>query len=270
VPPAVATASAPGAAPPPAGEILATPSAKRLAREHGIDLREVKGSGPGGRIHEQDVLAYLEQKRLAAAAPAAPSAAGTIPFIGMRRAIAERMTESLQTMAQVTITTEADVSGLVELQERLKGRADVTYSSIIVKAVAAAVKQHPILNSTLIGDEVRILEEINIGVGVALEDGLIVPVIRNAERLTIQQIDKELKRLADAARSGTLTVDEVTGSTFTISNLGMYGVDAFTPIINPPEAAILGIGRILTTGLWTVRRPLPSYRPWRRCWSNRP
>ncbi len=238
---------APAAAPGPAAqaEVLATPMAKRLAREHGIDLREVRGTGPGGRIQESDVLAYLEQRRQAPAAPEAPPAARVIPFAGMRRAIAERMTESLQTMAQVTVTTEADVTGLVEFVDRLKARADISYTAVLVKAVAAALKQHPILNSTLVGDEIRLLDEINIGVGVALDEGLIVPVIRNADRLSLAEIDRELKRLAAAARAGTLTVDEVTGSTFTISNLGMYGVDAFTPIINPPEVAILGVGRII-------------------------
>lgn len=243
----LAPAAAPAAAPGPAAqaEVLATPMAKRLAREHGIDLREVRGTGPGGRIQESDVLAYLEQRRQAPAAPEAPPVARVIPFAGMRRAIAERMTESLQTMAQVTITTEADVTGLVEFVDRLKTRADISYTAVLVKAVAATLKQHPILNSTLVGDEIRLLDEINIGVGVALDDGLIVPVIRNADRLSLAEIDRELKRLSAAARAGTLTVDEVTGSTFTISNLGMYGVDAFTPIINPPEVAILGVGRII-------------------------
>ncbi|MER3398510.1 MAG: 2-oxo acid dehydrogenase subunit E2 [Chloroflexota bacterium] len=242
--PVTPAAPAAAAGPTAQAEALATPMAKRLAREHGIDLREVRGTGPGGRIQESDVLAYLEQRRQAPAAPEAPPAARVIPFTGMRRAIAERMTESLQTMAQVTITTEADVTGLVEFVDRLKTRADISYTAVLVKAVAAALKQHPILNSTLVGDEIRLLDEINIGVGVALDEGLIVPVIRNADRLSLAEIDRELKRLAAAARAGTLTVDEVTGSTFTISNLGMYGVDAFTPIINPPEVAILGVGRI--------------------------
>ncbi len=245
VTPAAPAAAAAAAAQPPAAEVLATPMAKRLAREHGIDLREVRGTGPGGRIQEADVLAYLEQRQKAPAAPEALPAARVVPFTGMRRAIAERMTESLQTMAQVTLTTEADVTGLVEFVDRLKPKVDISYTAVLVKAVAAALRQHPILNSTLVGDEIRLLNEINIGVGVALEDGLIVPVIRNADRLKLAEIDRELKRLAAAARAGTLTVDEVTGGTFTISNLGMYGIDAFTPIINPPEAAILGVGRII-------------------------
>ncbi len=245
VTPAAPAAAAAAAAQPPAAEVLATPMAKRLAREHGIDLREVRGTGPGGRIQEADVLAYLEQRQKAPAAPEALPAARVVPFTGMRRAIAERMTESLQTMAQVTLTTEADVTGLVEFVDRLKPKVDISYTAVLVKAVAAALRQHPILNSTLVGDEIRLLDEINIGVGVALEDGLIVPVIRNADRLKLAEIDRELKRLAAAARAGTLTVDEVTGGTFTISNLGMYGIDAFTPIINPPEAAILGVGRII-------------------------
>ncbi len=242
---APAVAAEVGAGPAAQTEVLATPMAKRLAREHGIDLREIRGTGPGGRIQEADVLAYLEQRRQAPAAPEASPAARVIPFAGMRRAIAERMTESLRTMAQVTITTEADVTGLVEFVDRLKSRVDISYTAVLVKAVARALKQHPLLNSTLVGDEIRLLDEVNIGVGVALDEGLIVPVIRNADRLSLGEIDRELKRLAAAARAGSLTVDEVTGSTFTISNLGMFGVDAFTPIINPPEVAILGVGRIV-------------------------
>lgn len=244
--PAAASPPAAPAAEAPAGEVLATPAARRLAREQGVDLAQVRGTGPGGRIQEQDVLAYVEQRRQQAAAPApvAPPVR-TIPFAGMRRAIAEGMTESLRTMAQVTLTTEGDVTALVEFHERLKRTADVTLTAVLVKAVAVALRRHPILNATLVGDEIRLLPEINVGVGVALEDGLIVPVIRNADRRTLVEIDGELKRLAEGARAGTLGVDEVTGGTFTITNLGMYGVDAFTPIINPPEAAILGVGRVV-------------------------
>jgi len=228
---------------PPAKEILATPAAKRLAKEHGIDLSQITGTGPGGRITEKDVMAFIEARKAPPPPPRPP--AKVIPFIGMRQAIAERMTQSLQTMAQVTITTEIDATELVRMREQLKGEFELTYTDMVVKAAAMALKKHPLLNSTLIGEEIHLLDEIHIGVAVALEGGLIVPVVRNADKKSLKEIAAETRRLAEGARAGTLTVDEVTGSTFTVTNLGMYGVDTFTPIINPPEVAILGVGRIV-------------------------
>jgi len=235
-----------GAMPPtPApAEVLASPMARTLAREHGIDLAQVKGTGAGGRITEKDVLAFIEARK-AAAPPVAAPPTRAIPFVGMRQMIAQRMSESLQSMAQVTLLTEADVTEMVRLREQLKQRYDLSYTDIIVKAVAVALKEHPLLNATLVGEEIQLLSEVHIGVAVALEDGLIVPVVRDADKKTLQEIAQETRRLAEGARAGTLTVDEVTGSTFTITNLGMYHVDGFTPIINPPEAAILGVGRIV-------------------------
>jgi pyruvate dehydrogenase E2 component (dihydrolipoamide acetyltransferase) len=229
-------------APAPA-EVLASPMARTLAREHGIDLAQVKGTGAGGRITEKDVLAFIEARKAAPPVAAPPTRA--IPFVGMRQMIAQRMSESLQSMAQVTLLTEADVTEMVRLREQLKQRYDLSYTDIIVKAVAVALKEHPLLNATLVGEEIQLLSEVHIGVAVALEDGLIVPVVRDADKKTLQEIAQETRRLAEGARAGTLTVDEVTGSTFTITNLGMYHVDGFTPIINPPEAAILGVGRIV-------------------------
>ncbi len=225
--------------------VLASPAARRLALEKGIELMEVKGTGVGGRITEKDVLAFVETRQalLPTRPPGAPPQA--IPFIGMRQAVAQRMTESLQSMAQVTLLTEADVTEMVRMRERLKQRFDLTYTDIIVKAVATALKEHPLLNAALVGEEIQLLPEIHIGVAVALEDGLIVPVVRDADKKSLQDIAQETKRLAEGARDGSLTVDEVTGSTFTITNLGTYDVDGFTPIINPPEAAILGVGRIV-------------------------
>jgi pyruvate dehydrogenase E2 component (dihydrolipoamide acetyltransferase) len=224
-------------------EILATPAAKRLAKEHGVDLSQIKGTGPGGRITEKDVMAFVEARKAPPPPPRPP--AKVIPFIGMRQAIAERMTQSLQTMAQVTITTEIDATELVRMREQLKGEFELTYTDMVVKAAAIALKKHPLLNSTLIGDEIHLLDEVHIGVAVALEGGLIVPVVRDADKKSLREIAAETRRLAEGARAGTLTVDEVTGSTFTVTNLGMYGVDIFTPIINPPEVAILGVGRIV-------------------------
>ncbi len=227
------------------GEILATSAAKRLAAEHRVNLAEVRGSGISGRITEDDVRAFLERAvKAPPAATATAPAAGVIPFTGMRQAIAEQMVESLRTMAQVTLTMEVDATELVRLREQLKAEFDLTYTDLLVKAVAKTLKRHPLLNATLVGEEIHLLEAIHIGVAVALPDGLIVPVIRDADKRTVQEIAQEARRLVQGAREGRLSVDEVTGGTFTITNLGGYGVDGFTPIINPPEVAILGVGRI--------------------------
>lgn len=226
-------------------EILASPAAKKLGREHGLDLAEIPGTGPGGRVTEKDVLAFVQARHKPPATALAPSAAQIIPFAGVRQMIAQRMTESLQTMAQVTASTEVDVTEMVKMREQIKTKFDLTYTDIIIKAVTVALKEHPLLNSTLLGDEIQLLPEIHMGVAVALEDGLIVPVVRNADKLSLAEVARETRRLAESARAGTLNVDEATGSTFTITNLGMFGVDTSTPIINPPEVAILGVGRII-------------------------
>ncbi len=243
---AVATATAESVASAPVARqdrhVLATPVARRLAQEYEVDLESIQGTGPGGRIQESDVQDYVARHpREAIPLPSA----NCIPFRGMRRAIAEGVVESLRTMAQVTITTEADVTPLVELRERLKKTSEVTLTTLIVKATATALRQHPLLNATLAGDEIRLLPDVNLGVGVALEAGLIVPVIRAADRLAVDEVDRELKRLAGAARSGSLRPEDVLGGTFSITNLGMYGVDAFTPVINPGQVGILGVGRVV-------------------------
>jgi pyruvate dehydrogenase E2 component (dihydrolipoamide acetyltransferase) len=154
--------------------------------------------------------------------------------------------ESLHSMAQLTLTAKANVGGLVDLRDALRQRWDarITYTDLIVKAVGVALREHPLLNSTLVGDEILLHDEVNIGVAVALEGGLIVPVVREADRRSVLEIHRAVQDLAERARGGALTVDEVSGSTFTVTNLGMYGVGAFTPIINPPEVAILGVGCI--------------------------
>ncbi|HEX2923777.1 MAG TPA: 2-oxo acid dehydrogenase subunit E2 [Chloroflexota bacterium] len=226
-------------------EILATSAARRLAGERGVKLSALSGSGVGGRITEQDVLDYAEDREKTAVRPHGLPASRTIPFAGMRRAIAEHMVESLHTMAQLTMQMEVDVTELVKLRGQLKAEFDLTYTDLLVKSVATALKRHPLLNATLIGDEIQLLEQIHVGVAVALEDGLIVPVVRHADSLAVQEIALEMRRLAQGAREGGLSVDEVTGSTFTITNLGSYGIDGFTPIINSPEVAILGVGRIV-------------------------
>lgn len=221
-----------------AAEPPATSSAKWLARERGVDLAQVRGSGPGGRITEADVEAFLAPQ------PAAAAPAGAVPFSGMRQTIAEHMLESLRQAAQVTVTTEVDVTELVKLRTQLKTEFALTYTDLIIKAVAKALKQHPRLNATLSGDEIQLLSEIHIGMAVALDEGLLVAVVRNADKKSVAEIALETQRLAAGARDGSLGMDEITGSTFTVTNLGAYGTDFFTPIINLPEVAILGVGRI--------------------------
>jgi pyruvate dehydrogenase E2 component (dihydrolipoamide acetyltransferase) len=162
----------------------------------------------------------------------------------MRKRIAARMFKSLQTTAQLTITTEADVTDMVHRRVRMREGRSITYNDLIVHAVARALREHPRLNATVEGQAVRVHSEVNVGVAVALDEGLIVPVIRNADRKSPVEIAEESRNLADKARVGTLSVDEVSGGTFTISNLGMCGVDAFTPIIDLPQVAILGVGRV--------------------------
>ncbi|MFQ6073866.1 MAG: dihydrolipoamide acetyltransferase family protein [Candidatus Bathyarchaeia archaeon] len=215
--------------------VLASPAAKRLAREHGIDLTKVKGSGPEGRIVEADVRAYLEEE-----AALAPRVREVIPLTGIRKTTAKRVSLSARTAPHSTITMEVDMSNTVKLREERQ----VSYTDILVKAVAQALEEHSILNSTLVGEQIKIYEDINIGVAVATEKGLVVPVIRNANRKSLTEIASTLRGLVEKAREGKLSIEDVTGGTFTITNLGMYEVEVFIPIINPPEAAILGVGKI--------------------------
>lgn len=229
--------------------LKASPLARRLAKEHGIDLSLIAGSGPDGRIVRDDVLQHrAEPQRVPA--PTAPETAQVIPMSGIRGTIAERMTMSVQTNANVTLHTEVDATELVQLRsllnEKLAARdVTLTYTDMLVKVVANALRVHPRLNATLTDDGIHLLEEINIGVAVALEDGLIVPVIQNAAREGLSAISAQVKTFAEKARNNQLTPGELQGGTFTLTNLGNFGVDAFTPIINPPECAILGVGRIL-------------------------
>ena len=169
----------------------------------------------------------------------------------LRRIIAERMVGSLRDMAQVTLMAESVVDGMVEFR-RVEGPGieeehgvKVTYTDILVKIVASLLRKHPLLNASLKGDFIEIYEDINVGVAVAINHGLVVPVVKAADRKSLVEVSREIKDLAGRARAGTLTLDDVSGGTFTVTNLGMYGVDGFTPIINSPQTAILGVGRIV-------------------------
>jgi pyruvate dehydrogenase E2 component (dihydrolipoyllysine-residue acetyltransferase) len=240
-------AGAPSGAEPQAGaRRAASPVARKLAAELGIELKRVEGSGPGGRITREDV-----ERAAAAAAAGRPSVEMRAPvrrataYRGMRRTIGERMAASLRESAQITITTEADVTPARESHDRLSGEFEFTYTDMMVQAAGRALLKHPRMNAHLEGDEIVAAGEVNVGIAVALEDGLIVPVVPAAASRSLKEIAALTRTLGEKARAGKLTLDEVSGGTFTITNLGSYGVDAFTPILNPGETGVLGVGRII-------------------------
>ncbi|MGD0495871.1 MAG: dihydrolipoamide acetyltransferase family protein [Candidatus Bathyarchaeia archaeon] len=216
-------------------QVVASPAAKRLAREHQIELSKVHGSGPEGRIVEDDVIGLIEPK-----GGAQPKVKEVVPLSGFRKTTAERLSISFRTAPHSAVAMEVDVSKATELHERLQ----VSYTALIVKAAATALTEMPIVNSTLEGDRIKIFADVNVGVAVATANGLVVPVIRNADQKTLKDIDAAVLELTEKAQLAKLSREEVTGGTFTVTNLGMYGVDFFIPIINPPEAAILAVGRI--------------------------
>ncbi|MBI3799237.1 MAG: 2-oxo acid dehydrogenase subunit E2 [Deltaproteobacteria bacterium] len=232
-----------------------TPAARKLAEEHKIDVSRVVGTGPGGRVTREDVQKVIDAGGQAPAPVAAPTpaaaspvlapAAQSIPLRGMRKVIAERMHKSLQGSAQLTITTEVDVTPLIDRRQEVQREFNATYTDFIIQACAHALKQHARMNAALDGDAIHLQEQISVGVAVALDEGLIVPVIHNTDKKSLKDISQEARSLAEKARAGKLTLEEVSGGTFTVSNLGMYGVDGFTPIINTPQTGILGVGRIV-------------------------
>ena len=235
-----------------AARLKASPLARRLAKEHGVNLSSIAGSGPDGRVVRDDVLqaASAAPEISAVETPALQQATEVIAMEGIRGIIAERMTLSVQTNASVTLHTEVDATAFVELRgmlnDKLQAReVSITYTDLLVKVVANALREHPRLNATLTDEGIHLLSEINIGVAVALEDGLVVPVVRDADKERLSEISTQVKSFAERARGNQLTPGELQGGTFTITNLGNFGIDAFTPIINPPESAILGVGRIL-------------------------
>ncbi len=216
--------------------ILASPAAKRLAREYGTDLSLVTGSGPKGRIVEEDVRRFVEETR-----GILPKVKEIIPFSGFRKTSAERVAMSFRTAPHSTVIMEADASKAMALHDKLQ----VSYTAVLVKVVAKTLAEHSLINSTFEGNQIKIFEDVNVGVAVATENGLVVPVIHNADKKTLEEIATGVKQLTEEAQQGKLTKENLTGGTFTITNLGMYGVEFFIPIINPPEAAILAVGRII-------------------------
>lgn len=274
--------------------ILSTPSARRLAKELGVDLASVTGTGPDGKIKEADVFKFHEEGppapkitplaaeiakqhsldistitgtgesgkitrhdvELALTATNAvpletPSQVKVIPFEGMRKSIADNMHASLQNTAQLTTFTEVDVTEMVRFRDLVREeykREDsvkISYNDIIAMAAAKALMRHPIMNSTLVGEEILVHDTVHLGIAVALSEGLIVPKLRHAEKKNLLQIAEETRVLAQKARESALVIEEVTDGTFTISNVSMLGMDGFTPVLNPPETGILGVGRVI-------------------------
>jgi len=263
---------------------IITPVARRMAEEAGLDWRVLTGSGPRGQITREDVARAGRQrmetdKRMGAgepgsrgageqrgaeapSIPAAPSSfqlpassfqlpASILPLSGVRAVIAERMAASHSQTAPVTLTAEADATALVELRRQLAADGvNVSYNALFLQVLARALRKHPQLNATLEGETIKLWRRIDIGVAVDAEHGLLAPVVRDVDRKGLAQLTEEMADLAERARSGQCSPDELRGSTFTLTNLGMFGIDAFTPLINLPECAILGVGRIKTQPVW--------------------
>ncbi|QYK53807.1 MAG: 2-oxo acid dehydrogenase subunit E2 [Fimbriimonadaceae bacterium] len=228
------------------GRIKASPLAKRIAAEAGVDLSTVEGTGPNGRIVEKDVRAAIDQQGTKVSAPSisAPTAADTkIPLNKLREIIADRTQHSKQTVPHFYVTVEVDLEKIMALRDLFKEEegGKISVNDFVVRASVLALQQMPIVNSTFNGKELLQHGSINIGVAAAVDDGLLVPVIHGAHGMTLRQLSEESKRLVSKAREGKLTPNEMGGSTFSISNMGMLNVDNFVAIINEPNAAILAI-----------------------------
>ena len=244
----------PPAPAPPAAQINASPQAVALAAKAGIDLSQIPGSGEGGRITKADVLRAmnpLAQKKTEPARAALFTAPGTYPMEGIRQVIADNMMASLHHSAQLTVFVECDATAMTALRDRVRkkygdaGDIQVSYNDIIALAVCRTLKDFPIVNSWLTDEGIVIHGHVHLGVAVALENGLVVPNVKHADEKGLLQLAREIRSLAQKAKSGGLTFEEIQGGTFTITNVSMLGVDGFTPILNPPETAILGVGRVV-------------------------
>ena len=233
------------------GRIKASPVARRLAKEQGVELAAIEGSGPGGRIVKRDVEKAAKEgvKRPAAAAPDTEEDYTDVPLSQMRKTIAKRLVESIGPVPHFFLTVDVDMSRVVEARARVNAMLEeegvkVSFNDIVLKATAMALKKHPECNAHWGGDHVRRFNRVHVGVAVAVDDGLITPVIRDADRKGMAAIAQEVRELAGRAREKKLKPEEYTGATFSVSNLGMFGIEEFTAVINPPEAGILAVGAL--------------------------
>jgi pyruvate dehydrogenase E2 component (dihydrolipoamide acetyltransferase) len=237
------------------GRTRSSPLARRMASENGLDLQAVQGSGPGGRIIKRDVEAAVSSgignRESAIARQPASAAPGEdfrdVALTQIRKTIARRLSESIGPIPTFYLTAEFDMERVAEMRTAMTAMGDefkVSFNDIVLKAVATALAQHPEVNAHWLGDKIRYFNRVHIGMAVAIEDGLITPVIFDADRKRMSEISRESRELAKRARERKLKPDEYTGSTFSVSNLGMFGIDEFTAIINPPEVGILAVGAL--------------------------
>lgn len=255
--------------------LKASPLARSMAKEAGVNITQIDGSGDGGRIVKRDVEAFIEQQQSAPQpatvpatqpapqAPPAPAkeAPAVTPFVfsageanyeeksisQMRKTIARRLAESKFSAPHFYLTLEINMGRAIQIRQRLNevSPVKISFNDLVVKASAAALRQHPAVNSSWLGDKIRYNKDVNIGVAVAVEDGLLVPVIRYTDMKSLSQINTEVKALAEMAKQRKLQPEQMQGNTFTISNLGMFGIEEFTAIINPPDSCILAVGGII-------------------------
>ncbi len=242
------TMTGPSAAP--ATNLDISPIALKIATERGVDVARIKGTGPGGRITKEDVLLAAEWGPAGEEVQSKLEPLEVIPLRGIRKTISERMHMSRQTAAHFTLSMEVDMTEAVKLREELLKAGEPaitrpTLNDMIVMATARALAEHRGLNCSVVGNEIRHWKQVNVGVAVATERGLIVPVIRDADKKSLDEISQVARDLVERAREGALDFDDVSEGTFTVTNMGALGVEIFTPIINPPESAILGVGRVI-------------------------
>jgi len=225
-----------------AGEgVRATPLAKKIAKEKGIDLSRVTGTGPGGRIVEKDVLGFSGPGGAAKTA-AVPGEDEVIPLKGIRETIARRLAQSMHDAPHYYLQTEIDVTDAIRFRE--SRRKEFSFNDLLIRACAVALREYRLVNSTLENNNIIKHGRINIGMAVAADDKLIVPVIKDADKKTAQEVSQASKMLIEKVKAGKVSIEDLSGGTFTISNLGMFDIDVFTAIINPPQVAILAVGKI--------------------------
>ncbi len=239
---------------PPEGEgVRASPLARRLARELGVNLGGVTGTGPGGSITDEDVRAYAETISAAPGVAAAEESVEWLDLNPIQRVTGQRMLESIQTAPQFSLTTTVDVTNILWLRDALMERMvaetgeRLSITTILTRIVAAALKKHPRANASFEGGRIKVNRQVNVGVAIGTDDGLVVPVIKGADQKPLPEITQALRTFRDKAQRVRFTTDDLMGGTFTLSNLGMHGIDRFDAIINPPQSAILAVGRVVKT-----------------------